>query len=394
MVGFLLLLTGGVGATLPPSTYGVSTGYYHTCSRLGRNLVCFGQGQYGQLGTGAMDNRGDEPNEVSVLEPVPFATTDTVKQVSAGNEHTCVLFSNGGVRCFGYGSSGQLGTGSTANVGDQPNEMPQLDFIAFSNDGILATHVSTGSSHTCVLFSNGGVRCFGYGSSGQLGTGSSANVGDQANQMSQLGFIAFSNDGIVATQVSAGASISCVLFANGGVRCFGYNNYGQLGRGNTLNLGGQANQMSQLNFIAFSDDGIAATQVSARAEHTCVLFANGGVRCFGYGNNGQLGTGSTANVGDQPNEMPQLDYVPIQVLVINALSPTSGHFFGGEPLTIYGNGFISTAAFSVQFDPPCTSPSSTRDGKEFQISATHAIITTPPFPCGPNSTVARRWQLQ
>jgi alpha-tubulin suppressor-like RCC1 family protein len=503
-------------AALPPSdgdmgggvgTYGVSAGAFHTCARLGRNLVCFGRGQYGQLGNGATDNRGDEPNEVSVLEPVPFATTDAAEQVSAGGSHTCVLFTNGGIRCFGYGNSGQLGTGSTANVGDQANEMSQLDFIAFSNDGIAATQVSAGYLHTCVLFTNGGLRCFGSASSGQLGTGSTTNVGDLPNQIAQLGFIAFSNDGIAATQVSAGNAHTCVLFANGGVRCFGSSGSGRLGTGSTANVGNQANHMSQLGFIAFSSDGIAATQVSAGSEHTCVLFANGGVRCFGYGNhgrlgtgsttnvgdlpneisqldyiafsndgiaatqvsagyqhtcilfanggvrcigyglygrlgtgstatigdhaneisqldyiafsndgiaatqvsaeyqhtcvlfvnggvrcfgagsNGQLGTGSTANVGDLPSEMSQLDYVPIQVLVINALSPTAGHFSGGEPLTIYGNGFIGTTAFSVRFDPVCASSPLTRDGTEFQISATHAVVTTPSFPCGPNNTV-------
>jgi alpha-tubulin suppressor-like RCC1 family protein len=433
---------GGVG------TYGVSAGLAHTCARLGRNLVCFGHGLYGQLGTGATDDHDDEPNEVSVLEPVPFATTDAVEQVSAGSQHTCVLFSNGGVRCFGYGLYGQLGTGSTANVGDQANEMSQLGFIAFSNDGIAATQVSAGEWYTCVLFANGGVRCFGYGSNGQLGTGSTANVGDLPNQMSQLGFIAFSNDGIAATQVSAGNSHTCVLFvnggvrcfgaggngnlgtgsttsvgdqanqmslldyiafsndgiaatqvsaghsghtcvlfANGGVRCFGHGFYGQLGRGNTARVGDQANQMSQLDFITFCNDGIAATQVSAGGLHTCVLFANGGVRCFGHGFYGQLGRGSAAHVGDEANEMSQLDYIPIQVIVITALSPTSGHFSGGEPLTIYGSGFISTIAFSIRLEQPCHHASSYFNGTEVPISATHAIVTTTSFPCGPNNTV-------
>jgi hypothetical protein len=37
-------------------------------------------------------------------------------QVAAGRRHTCALGSNGGVRCWGEGFFGQLGTGSTANA--------------------------------------------------------------------------------------------------------------------------------------------------------------------------------------------------------------------------------------------------------------------------------------
>jgi alpha-tubulin suppressor-like RCC1 family protein len=369
----------------------VSSGYVHTCVLFANGGVrCFGDGGSGQLGAGSFARIGDDVGEMATLSFIAFAKPTVVAtQVTAGGYHTCVLFTNGCVRCFGFGSSGRLGTGSTASVGGSLSQMETLPFITFQEPTIIATQVSAGGSHTCVLFANGGVRCFGNGGSGRLGTGSTVSIGDQAGELETLPVIPFAQSTIPATQVSSGDAHTCVLFANGGVRCFGDNSSGQLGTGADSDIGDGAGEVETLPFISFSEPTVVAIQVSVGSYHTCLLFANSEIRCLGYGFYGQLGTGSTGNVGGSGAQPASLDYIPFLSLAANILIPASGHISGGETLTVFGNGFIGTKDFSLRFSPPCNGTVPLfKTGTALQASATHAIVTTPPFPCGPNTTIA------
>jgi alpha-tubulin suppressor-like RCC1 family protein len=86
----------------------------------------------------------------------------TIKAVSSGTTHTCVLLSSGGVRCWGGNEVGQLGDGTT-NSRTSPGA---------TNAITGAKSVSAGAGYTCALLESGGVRCWGNNASGQLGDGS------------------------------------------------------------------------------------------------------------------------------------------------------------------------------------------------------------------------------
>ena len=110
----------------------IITGLYHTCALVrrgalwGESLTCWGFGQQGQLGHGRQDTIGDEAGEMgSSLHWLNFAGLNP-QQVVAGAYHTCALLSDDTTRCWGDGSNGQLGTGSSENVGDEPSEMDDL----------------------------------------------------------------------------------------------------------------------------------------------------------------------------------------------------------------------------------------------------------------------------
>ncbi len=190
-----------------------------------------------------------------------------VTAVATGDGHACALTESGGVKCWGDGGSGGLGDGSTAN------RLTPVNVVGLSA-GIEA--MATGLGHTCALSATGGVKCWGANNSGQLGDGSTTQRLTPVD-------VAGLSSGIEA--IAAGESHTCALTAAGGVKCWGYNFYGQLGDGSTTR------RLAPVDVVGLSG-GIKA--IAAGGTHTCALTDAGGVKCWGANFSGQLGDGSTS----------------------------------------------------------------------------------------------------
>jgi alpha-tubulin suppressor-like RCC1 family protein len=143
----------------------------------------------------------------------PSSWISSVGSNVTGGYHTCAVRSMGEARCWGFGASGQLGTGSTSNS-TWPVPVLNLD------DAVV---VSAGGNHTCASRETGAVACWGHGEQGQLGNGLTSDSSVPV-PVSNLGD---------AVAVSAGWSHHCALRETGAVACWGYGEYGQLGDGST-----------------------------------------------------------------------------------------------------------------------------------------------------------------
>lgn len=202
-------------------------------------------------------------------ETVQFTASGnmTPHLVSASGSHTCALLPDSTVRCWGYNEYGQLGNGTT------------IDSAApVGVAGITsAVTVSSGHHHTCALLADGTVRCWGRNEFGELGDGSACWTPPCGTPL-PVTVIEISN----AVAVSAGAYHTCALLADGEVRCWGFNEFGQLGDGTFTNSSTP---------VAVTGAAGAVT-VASGGYHTCALRPEGSVQCWGRNEFGELGDGS------------------------------------------------------------------------------------------------------
>jgi alpha-tubulin suppressor-like RCC1 family protein len=168
---------------------------------------------------------------------------------------------------------------------------------------LAAVQVASGESHTCALVEGGKVKCWGLNNAGQLGLGDTQSRGNQPGQMGQSLPAVDLGTGLTATAIAVGGNHTCALLSNATVKCWGYNANGQLGQGDTMNRGDMPGQMGN-NLIAINLGTNAVPQaVVAGGNHTCALLAGGKVKCWGFNNIGQLALADKVNRGDAPNQM-------------------------------------------------------------------------------------------
>jgi len=255
--------------------------------------------------------------------------------VAAGGRHTCAIRENGNVLCWGSNVAGQLGAAfDRAHVGDDEAlaDVPGLE-LDFRRDVVA---LSAGFFHTCALFDDGAVRCWGRIENDIVWGTVRGLLGTNAVAYNQLGFVDPLTSGDVrlperAVQISAATSgaHSCALLESGAVACWGFSTDGQCGNGTRSEQGADSNE--PLPVLRF---GAPVIQVKAASGHTCVLLATGEVICWGAGNGGRLG------YGDETDRLEPYGKVPIGAPVIQiaaGLSATCALLEGGKVRCWGGN---------------------------------------------------------
>jgi len=270
----------------------IDAGLDHTCALLeGGAIRCWGHNFIGQLGYG-------HTSDSLALSDVNVGAPATA--LAVGATHTCALLDGGDVRCWGSAGTGELGSGApTPVIGD--DEDPADGPLAALGGPVVA--ITAGFQFTCALLDDEqSVLCWGWGSGGRLGYGSTDNVGDDETPASQ-GPVALSpNAGAEAvSDLDGGKHHTCVVFEDGAMHCWGRNAAGQLGYGSTNNVG-DGETPADLGLVP-----APPAAMTAGGDHfRCMVTTGGAVRCWGFNAYGQLGYGHTMNLGTNPNEVPSM----------------------------------------------------------------------------------------
>lgn len=248
----------------------VSAGAKHSLGLMSDGTVwAWGDNAWGQLGTGSAGP--------AVPTPAPVPGLTGVVSVAAGPFHSLALKSDGSVWAWGTNNSGQAGTGSTLpSMVAAPVKIPNLA-------GIVA--ISAGSTHNMAMNSGGSVLVWGENNQGQLGNGTSSNLSPPpVFPPSQVLLI---TDGIA---VAAGASHCLVLRSDNTVWAWGANNGGLLGTGSSTNPLTTPAQVSNVSDI---------TIIAAGNSHCFAMRADGVLKAWGSNSFGQIGVG-VSSVSDLP----------------------------------------------------------------------------------------------
>lgn len=114
-----------------------------------------------QLGLNDTKDRGDNDGDVGDLLPsVSIGNGLQATQVTAGLRHTAAIMDDSTVRSWGYNGKGQLGIGSIANVGGEPDSMGDNMITTLLGDS-QPTYIQAGGWHTCAIMDGTKLKCWG-----------------------------------------------------------------------------------------------------------------------------------------------------------------------------------------------------------------------------------------
>ncbi len=233
---------------------GVSVGGQATCAlRSSGTVSCWGY----DIGNG---------NGARFI-PVDVKDLSGVQSVSAGARHFCVVTSGGAVQCWGRSDVGQLGNRSSAET------FELVDVVGLSS-GVIS--VSAGYHQTCAVTSAGALKCWGANDYGQVGNNTTL---DSLVPADVVGLSA----GVVA--VSAGEFYTCAVTSAGAVKCWGSLRWGQFGDPKTTDT-----SLVPVDIAGLSSGVVS---VSVGDSHACAATSTGAVKCWGANDYGQLGNGTT-----------------------------------------------------------------------------------------------------
>jgi alpha-tubulin suppressor-like RCC1 family protein len=222
-------------------------------------------------------------------------TAVVVKQMISDFESNCALLTSGNVYCWGYGLSGELGDGKSVA------SATPVAVVRTSGAGALGGVASLASDGqgVCAVVASGGVDCWGYGGEGELGNGTFGGANRPVIVKGTGGKGTLTGVASIAPYHGFGGSAGyCALLKSGRVDCWGFGPYGQLGDGRFYTTGAEGSDVP----VAVKGTGGKGTLTGvASLDSTggngfttnCARLTSGGVDCWGYGQDGQLGNGVT-----------------------------------------------------------------------------------------------------
>ena len=190
--------------------------------------------------------------------------------------YNCVVSNIGTARCWGNSDHGQLEYGNTDLFSNATNFGKNVDL----GTGVIIESGSLGQYHSCFLSTDHQIKCFGSNNYGELGLGDTASRGDDIGEMGDKLALIHLGDHFIPKQIASGVQLNCALSMNSSVKCWGRNTHGQLGIEDTENRGDESGEMgNNLEEINFGD--FVPIHIAADGYHSCAISEAKKMRCWG-----------------------------------------------------------------------------------------------------------------
>jgi alpha-tubulin suppressor-like RCC1 family protein len=242
----------------------ISAGEDHTCI-LNSNgeAYCWGDNSVGQLGNGSTE---------SSMNPVAVSGDLQLKSISVGWDHTCGVTVDNEAYCWGRGRYGRLGNGSSENSPVPTAVSGELSFES----------IDSGMAHTCGITTDGAAFCWGRGEDGILGNNS---VESSVVPVPVSGGHTFGS-------LQAGSATTCGITTNGDAYCWGASDFGNL-----LGQGDDDRDKKLAPGLVAGEFNFKPGSISVGLDHVCALNTSDKAVCWGRGRYGKLGIGSGEGLG-------------------------------------------------------------------------------------------------
>ena len=319
-------------------------------------LYAWGLGTDGQLGNGTTTTSS---TAVQVSLPPGVAPV----AVSAGQNHSLALGSNGNLYAWGYNGFGQLGIGTTANQ-DTP-------VTVGLPSGVRATAISAGTNFSLALGSDGNVYAWGDGNLGALGQGNQ----NQSNTPVKVPL----PSGVTASAIAAGGRFAMAIGSDGTLYSWG----------NVL--GNNTSTSSTSPVVVAMPAGVTANVISAGNVHALAIGSNGLLYSWGQDPDGQLGNGVR-----QDTKAPGLVSMPTGVTAVAIAGGLDHSLAIGSDGNLYawgvdgagelGNGFTTNSNIPVLVSLPTAAhpPTTVFAGS----NGDRSFVIAPPTPTATTTTLA------
>lgn len=242
----------------------ISAGENHTCVLNSDGAAyCWGDNSVGQLGNGST---------VSSMKPVAVSGDLRLKSISVGWDHTCGITVDNDAYCWGRGRYGRLGNGAADN---------SLVPTAVAG-GLSFEQVNSGMAHTCGITTDGSAYCWGRGEDGILGNNS---IESSLVPVPVSGDLAFGS-------VNAGSATTCGITTDGHAYCWGASDFGNL-----LGQGDDDRDRKLAPGLVAGDFRFKPNSISVGLDHVCAISTTDEAICWGRGRYGKLGIGSGDGLG-------------------------------------------------------------------------------------------------
>ena len=267
---FLALLLVLVIASVPAYSETLSAGEDHTCIlKSNGKAYCWGANSVGQLGDGSTE---------SSMTPVAVSGDLQLKSISAGWDHTCGVTVDDEAFCWGRGRYGGLGNGSSEN-----SMVPTA-----VSGGMSFESVNSGMGHTCGITSDGDGYCWGRNEDGILGNNS---VEGSLVPIPVSGGHKFGS-------LNAGSATTCGITTNGDAYCWGASDFGNL-----LGQGPDERDRKLAPGLVAGEFDFRPNSISVGLDHICAVTTADKAVCWGRGRYGKLGIGPGDGLGVIENLM-------------------------------------------------------------------------------------------
>jgi len=240
---------------------------------------------------GGMYFKYEESREIQIVTSIAaiplLPIQEPILQIALGNDHACVLVETkdndaiiNRVKCWGSNRYGQLGIESgIRSFGYNPGEVYRLEFVNIKDS---VKQITSGDNHTCALLYSGKAKCWGDNEYGQLGTDKPASMGNTKRDL--LKSTVQIEESI--QKIVAKLNHTCALLTTGKMKCWGDNTSGQLGIEDTGNIGRRYRSLRDLPAINLKEN---VKDIWVGLNQSCAIFEGGTAKCWGANSSGILG---------------------------------------------------------------------------------------------------------